>query len=151
MPKFSADTSAYLRKAGWHEGRKMPLVHYLNYRACLLNGGYPWFPAVADFLEEFGGLAIEFGRRKQTEILKLDACKAANDRWFPNYYASRIGTRQLCVIGLVYTDHLLLFMDDAGTIYGGFDEFLCVVGSSGADAIEAICANRTLPEIPEKP
>jgi len=126
----------------------MPLVHYLKYRACLLNEGYPWFPAVAEFLEEFGGLTIRFGRREQVEVLKLDACKAAEDRWFPDYYAPIIDRAQLCAIGLVYTDHLLLFMDDAGNVYGGYDEFLYFVGSSGTDAIEALCSNRALPEIP---
>jgi hypothetical protein len=147
MHPFSSSTLEYLVKAGWYEGRKMPLVQWLQYRACLLNEGYAWFPAVADFLEEFGGLTIGFGRRERMETLKLDAFKAAQNRWFPDYYALRIGKTQFCVIGLLYTDHLLLFMDDTGNVYGGFDEFLCFVGNNGADAIEALCSNKTLPEI----
>lgn len=149
MYQFSSATLACLAKAGWYKGRKMPMVQYISYRACLLNEGYSWFPAVADFLEEFGGLSIQFNRNNYSETIRLDASEAASSVWLPDYYAPRIGRAQLCVLGQVYTDHLLLFMDEASNVYGGFDQFLCFVGSSGADAVEALCTNRPLPEIPE--
>lgn len=42
-----------------------------------------------------------------------------------------------------------LFMNDASNVYGGFEECLGFIGSSETDATEALCANRTLPEISE--
>ncbi|MGI4759080.1 MAG: SUKH-3 domain-containing protein [Janthinobacterium lividum] len=152
MHSFSPLALECLNKAGWHDGRKMPLVQYLKYRACLPNEGYPWFPAVADFLEEFGGLAIGFSRREYIETMKPDACNASDsfdNWWIMQNYTQRIGQVKICPIGTVYGDHLLLFIDDAGNVYGGFDDFLCFIGSNGVDAIEALCSNRPTPEIPE--
>jgi hypothetical protein len=148
MAGFSPATLSYLTKAGWYAGRKVSLI---KYRAYLDGEGYAWFPAVATFLEEFGELRIKFERRKQFETLDLTACEASDNfdsQWVKKDYAQRIGRTQFCVIGQAYGAHLLLFMDDTGQVYGGFDDFLCVIGSSGQNAIEAICSNRPVNEIP---
>ncbi|MGI4874290.1 MAG: SUKH-3 domain-containing protein [Janthinobacterium lividum] len=148
MSSFSPATLSYLTEAGWYAGRKVSL---LKYRAYLTGQGYAWFPAVAAFLEEFGDLLVRFKRRERLEVLDLAACDSSA-RFDPSrlqeLYAQRVGSSQLCVIGEVYTGHLVLFMDDAGQVYGGFDDFLCVIGSSGLAAIEAICLNRSMQEIP---
>jgi len=68
-------------------------------------------------------------------------------RWVRDDYALRIGNSKLCVIGAAYSDHLLLFMDNAGRVYGGYDDFLCEVAGSGPEAIEALVSNHPLPEI----
>jgi hypothetical protein len=148
MTAFSLTTLSHLTHAGWSVERTVSL---LKFRAYLTGEGYAWFPAVAAFLAEFGDLRIRFKRHGLSELLSLDACEASASfdvLWVLEEYAQRIGRARFCVIGEVYTGHLLLFMDDMGRVYGGFDDFLCLIGSSGVDAIEAICSNRPVQEIP---
>jgi hypothetical protein len=148
MARFSLSTLGYLTNAGWSAGRAVSL---LKFRAYLTGEGYAWFPAVATFLAEFGDLRISFVRNGLSELLSLDACEASASfdvLWVVEEYAQRIGRAQFCVIGKAYTGHLLLFMDDTGRVYGGFDNFLCMIGTSGVDAIEAICSNRPVQELP---
>jgi len=146
MHEFSLITLGCLAKAGWYTGRKIPTFQQ---RAFLDGEGYAWFPKVQTFLEEFDQLLVPFTRNSHTDIIRLDACVAASRVWFPDYYAPRIGDTKLCVIGSVYSDHLLLFMDRFGRVYGGFDEYLCLVSNSGCEAIEAICLNQQLQELPK--
>lgn len=148
MSSFSSSTLASLSHAGWHAGRS---TGTLSYRLCLAAEGYAWFTAVAAFLGEFGGLALNFPDKSgQPDTLHFNACEASagvDARWVRDDYALRIGNTALCVIGAAYSNHLLLFMDDAGRVYGGYDDFLCVVASSGPEAIEALVSNQLLPEI----
>jgi hypothetical protein len=44
---------------------------------------------------------------------------------------------------------MVLLMDENGQVYAGYDEYMILVGNSGAEAIEALCTGRTLIEIPE--
>ncbi|GAB2715001.1 hypothetical protein GCM10011495_39580 [Hymenobacter frigidus] len=147
MGSFSASTLASLSQAGWQAGRN---TDTLSYRLCLAAEGYAWFPAVAAFLGEFGGLALTFPRHHQRDTVHFHACQASvgvDARWVRDDYARRLGNRTLCVIGAAYSDHLVLFMDDAGQVYGGYDDFLCEVAGSGPAAIEALVSNQPLPEI----
>ena len=147
MSSFSASALASLSQAGWLAGRA---TGTLSYRLCLSAEGYAWFPAVATFLGEFGGLALTFPDKSENpDTLHFNACEASagvDARWVRDNYAPRIGNANLCMIS-AYSNHLLLFRDDAGRVYGGYDDFLCQVASSGAEAIEALVSNRPLPEI----
>jgi hypothetical protein len=62
-------------------------------------------------------------------------------------YGRRIGG-EVCPVGEAFHDHMVLCMDGRGAVYGGYDSFLCRVGSSGEDAIEALCSGRTPEEMP---
>lgn len=42
-----------------------------------------------------------------------------------------------------------LYMDEVGTVYGGFDYYLCFIADSGKEAIEAICQHKPSQEIQE--
>ena len=154
MNSLSPSTLAYLAQAGWKVGRK---VWTIKYRAFLTGEGYAWFPAVAEFLAEFGGLLIEFKREDGgPDTIDLDACEASSgfdSRWVTEDYIQQIGQTKFCAIGQAYSTHMLLFMDEAGRVYGGFDDFLCFIGNSGAEAIEVICSNQRarIKEIPELP
>lgn len=149
MTPFSAPTQSYLSQAGWYVGRK---VSTIKYRAYLAGEGYAWFPKVAAFLEEFGDLLVQFERQSgHLDTLNLDACDASagfDGQWVQHDYARRLHRASFCVIGQAYSDHLLLFMDEEGNVYGGFDDYLCFIADSGHQAIEAICTNQPLREIP---
>src|SRR6476646_4130692 len=101
MNSFSPSTLEYLTQAGWKAGRKAWTV---KYRAFLTGEGYAWFPAVEDFLTEFGDLLIKFKREDgSSDTIDLDACRASAGVWFPDYYAPRIGQTRFCVIGQAYS------------------------------------------------
>lgn len=147
MHSFSASALAFLSQAGWYAGRT---TGTLSYQLCLAAEGYAWFPSVAAFLGEFGGLTLTFPRYNGHDTLHFNVCQASagvDPGWVLDDYAPRIGNPRLCVIGAAYSNHLLLFMDDAGRVYGGYDEFLCEVANSGQEAIDALVANYKLPEI----
>jgi hypothetical protein len=147
MENFSPSTVAYLTKAGWYADRKVSLI---KYRAYLSGEGYTWFPQVADFLEEFGGLEIRYEGIAGVSVVTFDACYASScydSRWVTQNYAQRVGRSQLCIIGEL-SGHMLLCIDDLGRVYGGYDDILCFFGNSGVEAIEIICSNQKAPEIP---
>ncbi len=89
------------------------------------------------------------GRKDTFHFKAREAAGDVDVSWVLQNYAQRIGNPTLCVIGQAYTDHLLLFMDDTGQVYGGFDDYLCWLASSGEAAIEAICQSQPVQEIPE--
>jgi hypothetical protein len=72
---------------------------------------------------------------------------------FPNNVAaySKIVGSPLSVIGEAFRGYLLLMMDTPGRVFGGFDQVFLVIGTSGEDAIEALCSGRKLqPVSPER-
>ena len=141
MDNFSPSTVNYLTEAGWYASRKVSLI---KYRAFLQGEGYTWFSKVAEFLEEFGDLLIKYRDKGGESTLTFDACDASasyDSRWVTDEYAQRLGRTQLCVIGEL-SGHMLLFMDDLGQVYGGYDDILCFFGNSGTEAIEVICSNQ---------
>jgi hypothetical protein len=64
-----------------------------------------------------------------------------------NAYAKALDAK-LCPIGESDQRYLMLMMDDTGKVYGTYDDFCVLVGSSGADAIEGLCSGRDLEVIP---
>ena len=141
MNNFSLSTLTYLTLASWEVGRKVPTI---KCRAYLSEEGYSWFPKVATFLEEFGDLLIKYKDKAGASVLTFDACYASSrydSRWVTEEYAQRLGCSQLCPIGEL-SGHMLLFMDDFGRVYGGYDDILCFFGNSGVEAIEVICSNQ---------
>jgi hypothetical protein len=149
LKDFSQSTIEYLTKAGWYAGRKVSLI---KYRAYLCGEGYTWFPKVAAFLEEFGDLLLSYSNKGGESTLTFDACHASasyDSRWVTDEYAQRLGRSQLCIIGEL-SGHMLLFMNDLGQVYGGYDDILCFFGNSGIEAIEAICSDQRelIKEIP---
>ncbi|WP_084708867.1 SUKH-3 domain-containing protein [Hymenobacter norwichensis] len=149
MTTFSASTHSVLTTAGWHPGRR---VITLGYRLALAVEGYPWFAAVEQFLQAFGGLQVSCTEAGSNDTFHFHARKAAGDvdsSWVLQNYAQRLGNPTLCVIGQAYANYLLLFMDDTGKVYGGYDDYLCILASSGEAAIEAICQRQPVQEIPD--
>lgn len=138
-------------KAGWQPRRS---IITLAYRLRLFTEGYSWFPAVEQFLQEFGGLQIKFPTEHGSDTLHFNASQAASgvySDWALNNYAQRIGNGKLSVIGQAYSDHMTLYMTNTGEVYGGFDDFLCFIAESGKAAIEVICQGLPIQEIPELP
>ena len=60
-----------------------------------------------------------------------------------NAYAKVTG-KELCPIGEAARGYLTLMMDETGEVHASYDDFFGLVGSSGADAIEALCSGPNL-------
>lgn len=149
----SAIVYKILEKSGWHVGRKIDKTLIIQY---IVNEGYPVLEKVIDFLEMVWDLTIHF-ENKRNGLKKDDISflfEKATHLEVPERvnkdYSLRIG-KKLCLIGSVYRDHMVLMMADDNTVYGGYDDFLCKIGDSGMDAIEAIIFDYDFIEIPDLP
>jgi hypothetical protein len=128
-----------LKKLEWTPNRKINIDPIKNH---LIDKGYFWFEKVNVFLEEFVFL--------KTEQMHFDVLKAERDidsSWILKEYSQRLENVELCIIGQAYNDHLTLFMDSFGKIYGGYDESLYFIGDSYEIAIENIYFNQELIEL----
>jgi hypothetical protein len=137
---FSIEVRKKLVESLWYEGRKIDTGAF---KFVSLRNGYFWTENVRHFLEEFGNLKIAINRESiGTDFFHFDVVKAMNDfdpRWIKENYSRRLNGTQLCVIGQAFSNHLTLMMSEDGKVYGGFDDFLTLLGGDGRQAIENIC------------
>jgi len=147
MGGFSEEVRHVLMEAGWRPGRR---VRTRIYSLQLTAASYQWFPAVAAFLREFGGLHLQFLRRdgsmgtlQFTPLMALQYQTPAQVQ----HYTQHLAPAPLCLIGQAYAEHLMLLMDAAGVVYGSFDHVLFRVGATGREAIEAICRDLEFQEL----
>jgi hypothetical protein len=151
MPRFSTDTKALLIKAGWQKGRKIDTT---GYERALIEERFEIPTCVIALLQEFGGLRIIHPHAKvpeETDDFIFEVVKAtfiSRNGWVKGNYSNRVG-KKLCRIGEASDAHLILAMSSDGEVFGGFDDFLCYIGSSGDDAIEALCSGREVRVIPQ--
>lgn len=114
--------------------------------------GYPIFEIVISFLLEYRGKKFSFRNRRNNLknddiIIDFDyATNLENAERINEDYVPRIG-KELCVIGAAYRDHFVLMMAADGSVYGGYSDYLCKIGNSGIDAIEAIMDDREFEEV----
>ena len=149
MNRFSEIARHQLENAGWKENRQITTD---GIQQNLTDAGYKWFDEAEKFLREFAGIRVEFKtERGTTDSFHFDAIMANEGfdiAWVRLNYRGRVG-KDLCVIGQGFCDHMTLLMDDSGRVFGGYDETLVLIGRSGDNAIERICNNERLGELPE--
>jgi hypothetical protein len=148
MKSRSPIVDKILIESNWREGRR---IDTSSFKELLEKEGYDWFSCVENFLGEFGNLKLVFlSSNGKNDSLHFDIMKTAHDsdiQWITEDYSKRIGSRKFCIIGQAFSDHMTLFMDDQGRVYGGFDDHLCFIGNNGIEAIEHICLNHKLKEL----
>ena len=145
--EFSPRALEILTKAGWSPDRIVPVSPFISASAA---AGYELHAAAARFLERFGGLVVRFDYEKKLwsgsvvlhRMFHFDVGKAIRESAESTAeYRLWIG-KPVCVIGDSNMGNSLLLMDVNGCVYAGSDEYLCVIGESGEDAIEALCTRR---------
>lgn len=152
MPtRFSELTKQCLLKTGWHPGRNVSLPEEIE--AELRAAGHVLLPSARAFLAEFGGLTIvhPHARTQTSDRFVIDALLAANGRdpgWVREY-ERRTGESALTPVGEAARGYLIMCMGPGGHVYGGYDNFLIHLGTSGDDAIEGLCIGREAPEVGE--
>jgi SUKH-3 immunity protein len=128
-----------LEKLGWTQKRK---INVNNLKKYLIGKGYFWSDQVKIFLEQFAFLKME---QMHFDILKTE--RDIDSSWVLENYSHRLNNIELCIIGQAYDNHMTLFMDSFGKIYGGYDDSLYLIGNSYQSAIENIYYNRELLEL----
>lgn len=149
MSTVSRIVARIMNQAGWFNGRH---IDTSEYEKMLRSEGYHVFPAVTEFLSQFGGLYFENpdAQPPAPEDWHFDV-KAAVKHAFPTnlyLYGRRLGD-EVCLIGEASRDHLVLMMDGSGRVFGGYDQVLLYIGSSGLDSIIALCEGRQLTPLKE--
>lgn len=139
MARFSETTITALKKAGWYEGRRRVASFDI---ALLTRKGYPLFPCVVAFLEEFGDLRIPYVRKLaggylREYLLRLDIPGKIDDVPPDSVAEWGLGLgRPLCFIGAADEWYTTVVMDDTGAVYELRDDGLYLAGKSGEEAIE---------------
>lgn len=134
-------TEYALKVAGWNDARSINIDAVKEY---LVKNGQYLSPIIETFIQSFANLKIQFQNGPFVDAILIDpieAVKGIDPRWLDDY-RERIGNANVCIIGLAYSEHLTMFMDDTGSVYGGYDENLYLVGTSGIDAIDALVSRR---------
>lgn len=70
-------------------------------------------------------------------------CVGGFDPSWAENYGSRVG-ETLTLIGNAYSEHLTLLRGPSGKFYGGYDQFLCYLGSSPEELIDNLLDQRTV-------
>ena len=144
---FPNEVRHLLLEAGWYAGRTINTDAYAQQ---LTDAGYNWSEAVEEFMREFGGLHLQFLRHDGSMAsLQLEPLVALQYQQpaQETFYRANLRIPTICLIGQAYMEHLILLMDQAGRVYGSFDEMLYLVGNTGADAIQAICLDLPFREL----
>jgi len=147
---LSQKTITLLHEAGWYPTRK---VDTSAWEELLQSKGYKFFSAVRKALEQYGGLRIinrDFvpPAPEDLHFVVEDAVDNATPEKVKLYYSKRVG-KDRCVIGEAYQGHLLLMMDNAGFVYGGYDEEFFNLGDSIDSSIEGMVKGTTFAPVAE--
>lgn len=146
----SADIVALLRKAGWHEGRRIDIGEIM---AVLSGDGYQIFDAARVFLTEFGNLQFQYPRQiseHETFMydINLDPIQEAShifSSWVKLY--EKYAHEKLVIIGNCHRGHLCLLISETGKTYGGYDDFFILLGSDLYDALDALMNHKEAKKI----
>jgi len=126
-----------LLQNGWHYGRKENIDKYIK---CLSIKKYFVNEIICDFLSEFGGLIVRhesYSDPNEYDKSDFDPIKAAgwiDSKWITEVYEPLVNKR-LCPVGVGFSEHMTYFISDDGALYGGFDNYFCIIGGNINDAM----------------
>jgi hypothetical protein len=139
---FSKSTLAILHSAGWSEEYRHDTTED---ERLLKEEGYPIFPVILEFLKRFGGIHFRYPHRVNygTEFASFGAVAAVASTFFENVQidVEELGV-PLCLVGICYSGNMWVMMDEEGYVYTDYGSEMFLLGTSGEDAIEALCTKR---------
>lgn len=143
--KFPADIVAVLSSSKWSEDRCVDIDDYLEQ---LTEAGYPEFPALTDFLENFGGLKINYGSKTTYEEINIDPTVALINvtRDMASNYILRAGEVMVPVgtfsadssTSSLFEPDFVLFMGTSGSLYCTLDDELYRLGENIIEGLTRI-------------
>lgn len=117
------------------------MVPIAPYETAYAAEGLPFPQKVKAFLRHFGGLIIRYGTPAENQdVLEFLAERAVQGmgRGGNKGFEELVGVAPLCPIGHYQYGTCILFMDRRGRVFGGSDEAVTLVGSTGEEAINNI-------------
>jgi hypothetical protein len=135
---FSDVALSYLRNAGWSPTRHVPTAVY---ETAYANEKLSFVSKVKSFLSSFGGLIINYQMPNHVEdILEFEAQNAVRGMGGGalRIFEDLIQASHLSPIGHYQAGTCMLLMDENGKVFGGSDTYVCLIGKTGREAIEAI-------------
>ena len=141
---FDKKVVEVLKNYGWTDIREINTKHFTK---AMQKNGYPVLDEVVLFLKKYGDIRVLFPKDKypgRLDDFDFYAVKAIDELYLEQVeaYQEQIQCRSLCLIGTAYREHLVLMMDEKGTLYGCHGSFLAKIGDSGEEAIETMILNR---------
>jgi hypothetical protein len=140
------ETRKLLESSGWFPGR---LIDTTMFVIQLKAKRYPIHTVVIDFLAHFGKLKIvypyTYSDLGSEDELCFDPIYAISfiQIQVVRAYGKRVKA-PLCVIGTYNHLHDTLMMAPDGKVYGGYSEYLDLVGHSGGEAIDNILRGKDM-------
>lgn len=134
-PEFSPAALGYVRAAGWTPTRRVPVSAY---EKAFAVERVPLLPKVKSFLRQFGGLIVRYATEShQPDVLDFLAERAVVGMGTGGIggFEKLIGIAPLCPIGHYQFGTCVLLMSGDGRVFGGSDESVSLVGSTGTKAI----------------
>lgn len=140
---FSNATRTILYDAGWSEDYRHDTAED---ERLLKQAGYPVFPVILEFLSCFGGIRFYYPHRimssyEEYASFKIVEADAHTLLEYVALSAEDLG-RPLCLIGECNSGDMWMMMDEEGYVYEDYGSQMFLLGTSGADAIEALCTRR---------
>lgn len=149
MTELSTRTAECLNQSGWNRNRA---IDTSGFEASLRAAGFVVLGAAVNFLKEYGGLRITYPHAKVKDMrdeMHFDPSIVVRHIQPIDVDAySKVLGKELCPIGEASRGYLILMMDQTGQVYASYDDFFAKVGSSGIEAIDALCSGRNLQTIP---
>lgn len=138
--KFEKKVEKLLRDYGWYPERRVEISQYCaNWK----KEGYTLSQAAIQFTENMAGLRIVHGaytKGNGEDESIFDPQKALDTIFYERVqedYEKKIGA-SLCPIGVGFSEHLVYLITPTGAIYGGFDDYFCLIGENVESALENI-------------
>lgn len=129
---FSDKVQEYLQQSGWTPDRKIDVTPY---EEALRKEGYEIFPALREFLSNFGGLKLEDSALYRD--LDFNPIEASQDLCVEETYLyERLTQEPLTVFGFQDKRHEFLMMSPSGKIYFGIDKILFLGGNNYVEFLE---------------
>lgn len=125
-----------LRSGGWFPGRAIDIRSYVD--VCE-SEGYEVNLFAREFMTCYGGLTLTHssyaGDEDDYSIFdpKIAIATVFYERT-ESYRKLSINNERLCPVGVGFSEHLVYFVGESGKIYGGFDDYFCLIGTDLSDA-----------------
>jgi len=144
MSELSAQTVSSLESAGWEPNRRIAASRFV---AAYERVGYPIFPIVISFLEEFGDLQLHYPHFRKKDFtdscnFRAEIAARIEPPWIQKY-EEHIGEK-LVPIGTSSREHMDLLMTESGSIYASYEGLMCFVGANYTTALNALCEGHEL-------
>lgn len=138
--QLSSAASAVLQAYGWVPHRSIDIN---NITTAWKADGYAATQVAREFAKSFGGLRIKhqaYANPNDSDESLFDPEYSVNKfdrKWTTEVYEPLIGER-LCPIGIGHSGHIIYLISESGRIFGGYDDYFCLIGETVAEAFENI-------------